>query len=67
MHLEGSKGDATWQLDDGSQRDPRIALTVWTTVSSTYTITDTSTNSATTFSLSYYCTVNGASYPPACG
>merc|ERR1712198_144379 len=34
-------------------RDPRIALTVWSTTSSTYT-------------LSYYCTAVGASMPPAC-
>ncbi|XP_050737967.1 uncharacterized protein LOC127009187 [Eriocheir sinensis] len=67
MQLDGSQDDATWQLDDDSQRESRIALTIWTTISSTYTITATSTNSATTFSLSYYCTINGASYPPSCG
>ncbi|XP_045605938.1 uncharacterized protein [Procambarus clarkii] len=48
-------------------REPRIALTFISTTSSTYTVTVTSTNTAITFSLSYYCTVNGASYPPRCG
>ncbi|XP_068208614.1 uncharacterized protein [Palaemon carinicauda] len=48
-------------------RKGRIALTVWTTSSSTYTITSTSINTATTFSLSYYCSINGFPYAPACG
>merc|ERR1719167_770011 len=41
-------------------REPRIALTVWTTTSSTFTFTSESVNSSTTFSLSYFCTVVGA-------
>lgn len=49
------------------ERDPRIALTVRFTTTSTVTVTSTSVNSAITFSLSFFCTVNGASYPPACG
>ncbi|XP_045133183.1 uncharacterized protein LOC123517301 [Portunus trituberculatus] len=67
MVLDGSHGDDAWRMEEGGERDPRIALTVWTTVSSTYTVTATSTNTATTFSLSFYCTVNGASFPPSCG
>ncbi|XP_071522190.1 uncharacterized protein [Panulirus ornatus] len=49
------------------ERDPRIALTIWTTSSSTFTVTSTSINTAITFSLSFYCTVNGVAFPPACG
>ncbi|MPC25682.1 hypothetical protein E2C01_018804 [Portunus trituberculatus] len=49
------------------EREARIAFTLWTTTTSTYTITSTSINSSTTFSLSFYCTVNGANDPPACG
>ncbi|XP_042858777.1 uncharacterized protein LOC122244874 [Penaeus japonicus] len=49
-----------------ANRDPRIALTVWSTTSSTFTYTSESTNLSTTFSLSYYCTAVGASFPPAC-
>ncbi|XP_064077763.1 uncharacterized protein LOC135195462 [Macrobrachium nipponense] len=52
---------------DSADRQGRIALTVWTTSSSTYTITSTSTNFATTYSLSYYCSINGFPYPPSCG
>ncbi|XP_042857946.1 uncharacterized protein LOC122244176 [Penaeus japonicus] len=47
-------------------RDPRIALTIWSTSSSTFTYTSESTDLGTTFSLSYYCTAVGASFPPAC-
>ncbi|KAK8403074.1 hypothetical protein O3P69_000948 [Scylla paramamosain] len=49
------------------ERDPRIALSIRFTTTSTFTVTSTSINSAITFSLSFFCTVNGASYPPACG
>ncbi|KAK8739828.1 hypothetical protein OTU49_003217 [Cherax quadricarinatus] len=60
--LEGSLLES-----DPSNREGRIAITIWTTVTTIYTVTSTSINSATTFSLSFYCTVNGASFPPACG
>lgn len=53
------------EIADAS-RDPRIALTVWSTTSSTYTYTSKSTDTATTFSLSYFCTVIGFNFPPAC-
>ncbi|KAK4328782.1 hypothetical protein Pmani_000841 [Petrolisthes manimaculis] len=56
-----------WKMSPRINVEGRIALTVWTTTSSTFTITATSTNSATTFSISFFCTVNGASFPPACG
>ncbi|XP_050737969.1 uncharacterized protein LOC127009189 [Eriocheir sinensis] len=49
------------------EREPRIALTMRFTTTSTLTITSTSINRALTFSLSFFCTINGASYPPACG
>merc|ERR1711872_224045 len=51
----------------GSNREGRIALTVWTTSSTTFTFTSTSTNSATTVSLSYYCSFANAAVIPACG
>ncbi|XP_027220247.1 uncharacterized protein [Penaeus vannamei] len=74
--LAGSK-NAPDSLDDQEEarlkreladadRDPRIALTVWSTTSSTFTYTSESTNTGTTFSISYYCTAVGASLPPAC-
>ncbi|XP_027230404.1 uncharacterized protein [Penaeus vannamei] len=61
LDLEGA------QLTEDAPRDERVALTFWSTLSSTYTITSTSTNFATTFSVSFYCTLAGAIYPPACG
>ncbi|XP_063585874.1 uncharacterized protein LOC134763245 [Penaeus indicus] len=54
-------------LTEDAQRNERVALTFWSTLSSTYTITSTSTNTGTTFSVSYYCTLAGAVNPPACG
>ncbi|XP_047473671.1 uncharacterized protein LOC125028277 [Penaeus chinensis] len=54
-------------LTEDAQRDERVAMTFWSTLSSTYTITSTSTNTGTTFSVSYYCTLAGAINPPACG
>ncbi|XP_047473707.1 uncharacterized protein LOC125028303 [Penaeus chinensis] len=79
MSLDGSQGDSVAELDelerdvraagdedDESARDGRVALVVWSTSSSTYTITSKSTNSSTTFSLSYYCTAVGAPMAPAC-
>nr|XP_053641356.1 uncharacterized protein LOC128694997 [Cherax quadricarinatus]XP_053641357.1 uncharacterized protein LOC128694997 [Cherax quadricarinatus]XP_053641358.1 uncharacterized protein LOC128694997 [Cherax quadricarinatus] len=61
--VSGSLGEETVK----NERQPRIALTIWTTVSSTYTVTSTSTNRSTTFSLSFFCTVSGAVLPPGCG
>ncbi|KAK4287217.1 hypothetical protein Pmani_039706, partial [Petrolisthes manimaculis] len=44
--------------EEASHREGRVALTIWTTTSSTFTITATSTDSATTFSLSFFCTID---------
>ncbi|XP_068208617.1 uncharacterized protein [Palaemon carinicauda] len=51
----------------GAARDGRIALTIWTTTSSTYTVTTTSTNTSTTFSVSYYCSIAGGNLFGSCG
>ncbi|XP_042883749.1 uncharacterized protein LOC122260500 [Penaeus japonicus] len=63
--------DSSLDTDEATEtdenREARVALTFWSTLSSTFTITSTSTNSATTFSISFYCTITGANYPPACG
>ncbi|KAK7080808.1 hypothetical protein SK128_003826 [Halocaridina rubra] len=53
--------------DGSNRREGKIAVTVWTTRSSTFTVTSTSINSALTFSVSYFCTFNGANLAPACG
>ncbi|XP_066962123.1 uncharacterized protein [Macrobrachium rosenbergii] len=50
-----------------SPREGRIALTIWTTTSSTYTITTTSTNTSTTLSISYYCSIVGGNMFGSCG
>merc|ERR1719474_1855150 len=50
-----------------SAKEGRVALTVWSTSTSAYTYTSTSINSSTTMSISYWCSVDGMSYPPACG
>ncbi|XP_045605588.1 uncharacterized protein [Procambarus clarkii] len=55
------------ELSSSGGREGRIALTIWSTTTSVYTVTTTSINSSTTFSVSFYCTVNGASFPPLCG
>ncbi|XP_037775726.1 uncharacterized protein LOC119572863 [Penaeus monodon] len=65
--LDGSLDMEGTQLTEDAQRDERVAMTFWSTLSSTYTITSTSTNTGTTFSVSFYCTLAGAVYPPACG
>lgn len=77
--LDGSQVDSVGELeelerevraaddeDDLNARDGRLAITVWSTTSSTKTITSTSVNSSTTFSLSYYCTASGAPLAPSC-
>ncbi|XP_071522185.1 uncharacterized protein [Panulirus ornatus] len=69
--LDGSMDDDVVGEGGGrplaNPREGRVALVVWTTLSSTFTVTATSINSSTTFSLSFFCTVNGAALPPACG
>jgi len=59
--------DITEDKSEGENRDGRIALTVWSTTTTPYTWTSTSINSSTTLSLSYWCSVAGVGYPPACG
>ncbi|XP_064077761.1 uncharacterized protein LOC135195460 [Macrobrachium nipponense] len=61
---EVPQGDAS---SVGSSREGRIALTIWTTTSSTYTITTTSTNTSTTLSISYYCSIVGGNMFGSCG
>ncbi|CAL4065469.1 unnamed protein product [Meganyctiphanes norvegica] len=50
-----------------SRQEGRVMMTVWSTASSTFIWTSTSINSSTTFSVSFYCTVAGAAFPPSCG
>ncbi|KAB7495522.1 hypothetical protein Anas_06198 [Armadillidium nasatum] len=50
-----------------ADRDGRFKIVFWSKVTSQYTITTTSINSALTFSLTFFCSVGGASYPPLCG
>ncbi|XP_018025358.1 uncharacterized protein LOC108680936 [Hyalella azteca] len=49
------------------ERSGRLALTVWRSFTSTYTMIMTSTNNAVTFSVSIACTIQGASFPAPCG
>ncbi|XP_018007042.1 uncharacterized protein LOC108664861 [Hyalella azteca] len=48
------------------ERSGRLALTVWRSFTSTYTMIMTSTNNAVTFSVSIACTIQGASFPAPC-
>lgn len=52
-------------LDDPPAARPRL-VTLWTTSYTTYTVISTSTNTDTTFSVSYMCSVAGASFPESC-
>ncbi|KAF2357730.1 hypothetical protein FHG87_011512 [Trinorchestia longiramus] len=65
--LEGSLASprADGELD-GSQRDPKIALTVWRSHTSTFTMIMTSTNLAITLSLSFACSIVGGNFPELC-
>ncbi|XP_037776273.1 uncharacterized protein LOC119573225 [Penaeus monodon] len=47
-------------------RQPRAAVTVWSTVFSTFTVTSTFTNSATTIPVSLLCSTTGTALPPPC-
>ncbi|XP_071522188.1 uncharacterized protein [Panulirus ornatus] len=64
--IDGSLSEVV-ENEPSDDRDPRLAIRIISTVSSTFTVTSTSINSAITFSLSFFCTVNGAMLPPACG
>ncbi|KAK3849954.1 hypothetical protein Pcinc_043314 [Petrolisthes cinctipes] len=60
--LDPSEGDFLTPSpinEEVNNREGRlVALTIWTTTSSTFTITATSTDNATTFSLSFFCTIH---------
>ncbi|XP_037776704.1 uncharacterized protein LOC119573565 [Penaeus monodon] len=47
-------------------RQPRAAVTVWSNVSSTFTVTSTSTNSATTLPILLFCSTTGSIVHPIC-
>ncbi|XP_047741259.1 uncharacterized protein LOC108664848 [Hyalella azteca] len=49
------------------ERKGRFAVTVWTSVTTTYTIIMTATNLSITYSVSILCSVPGATFPNACG
>jgi len=53
--------------DTGARSARQYALTVWSSVTSTYTIVATSTNTATKYSVSFMCSVTSAAFPPSCG
>ncbi|XP_037083365.1 uncharacterized protein LOC119103812 [Pollicipes pollicipes] len=63
--LQGSMAEDVAPVEAGS-REGRLGFTVWTTSTSTITLTTTSFNSATTISLVYLCTSSGASTVPSC-
>jgi len=74
LSLDGSLasvgGDATKMVVDGKQqgisdREGRVAYSIWWTSTSTFTITSTSTL-ATTLTVSHQCSIVGATYPPDC-
>ncbi|XP_045605586.2 uncharacterized protein [Procambarus clarkii] len=66
-HLDQSPElSGTLPVQEGA-RGGRVAITLVTYVSSTYTVTSTSVNTAVTFSLSYYCSAPNAVVPPTCG
>ena len=64
--LDGTLADKT-DVFDGKYREKRLSFTLWTTTTTTLTVTSTSINSSTTFALSFFCTVAGVPFPPACG
>ncbi|XP_018025354.1 uncharacterized protein LOC108680935 [Hyalella azteca] len=49
------------------ERKGRFAVTVWTSVTTTYTMIMTTTNLSTTYSVSILCSVAGATFPNTCG
>ncbi|KAF2350553.1 hypothetical protein FHG87_018691 [Trinorchestia longiramus] len=53
--------------DDNIYRKGRFAVTVWSSVTTTYTITETSTDPQTTYSVSFLCSVSGGMFPNVCG
>ncbi|XP_042219971.1 uncharacterized protein LOC121864873 [Homarus americanus] len=68
--VEGSMADEDdlySREERDADRQPRVAFTIWSTTSSTFTVTTTSFTTGTTFSLSFFCTVSGADFPNKCG
>ncbi|XP_018025350.1 uncharacterized protein LOC108680931 [Hyalella azteca] len=57
--------NADTDANEGS-RDPKLALTLWQSFTSTYTMLMTSTDTARTFSVSFFCSIVGGNFPPAC-
>lgn len=49
-----------------SKRKGRIALTLWSSVTSTVTVLSTSINTLTTYSVSFWCSAVGGTFPPVC-
>ncbi|KAF2350552.1 hypothetical protein FHG87_018690 [Trinorchestia longiramus] len=60
------EGNERQKIDD-NERSGRLALTVWRSHTSTFTMIMTATNTALTFSVSFACTIMGASFPAPCG
>ncbi|XP_018007029.1 uncharacterized protein LOC108664847 [Hyalella azteca] len=58
--------EANTEDKNDEERSGRLALTVWRSFTSTYTMIMTSTNNAVTFSVSIACTIQGASFPAPC-
>ena len=49
-----------------TKRTGRLKLTLWSTLTQTFTLYSTVTNSASLFSVSFFCSVPGLNYPPVC-
>jgi len=65
--VAGSMGTGEPLDKEVDARSPRLlALTVWSSTTSTYTMLMTSTNTATKYSVSFYCSVVGGNFPPLC-
>ena len=59
-----SEGD--FADNEEASRTPKIAVTIWSSITSTFTMTMTTTTDATKYSVSFYCSVAGAPFPAAC-
>jgi len=64
--LQGSMAEEVAAVSSGTS-DARLGFTIWTTSTSTVTLTTTSINSSTTISLVYLCTGSSFSTVPSCG
>lgn len=64
--LDSSLGSDLQVREDGSSdKEGKLAYTVWWSTSSTYTVTSYA-NNGITVSVSYFCSVAGGSYPDMC-